>query len=57
MVSVIKVKGLNESDECKGNGGKCKGERWQPQADKGVGCGVRTIGKVMNRNIGRVAKG
>ena len=24
MISVIKVRGLNESGECKRNGGKCK---------------------------------
>ena len=57
MINVIKVRGLNESDKCKRNGGKCMRERWQPEVDKGVGRGVRTIGKTINRNIGRMAKG
>ena len=57
MISVIKVRGLNESDECKRKSGKYMREWWQRKVDKGVGRGVRAIGKVMNRNIGRVAKG
>ena len=40
MTSVIKVRGLNESDECKGDSGKCIRERWQREVDKGVVHGV-----------------
>ena len=34
-----------------------QGEWWQREVDKGVGCGVGMIGKEVNCNIGRVAKG
>ena len=32
------------------------GEQWQREVDKRVSHGVGTIGKEVNRNIGRVAK-